>query len=166
MTRGERQQRLFLDAGVIIEGCVSPWGASKGVLILATQQRQRIILVLAEAIEREIQQAVMDALERLSAQKAQAFAADLAGWLARVRIERWPLPEPQEIQQQKPILLPALRHVNDLAAVVTALQARPDWVISSNRAHWNEDLASRTGLHIVTPQTFMSDAVRVLGATR
>jgi hypothetical protein len=28
--------RLFLDAGVIIDGCFNPWGTCKSVLILAT----------------------------------------------------------------------------------------------------------------------------------
>jgi hypothetical protein len=39
--------RIFLDSGVIIEGCYSHWGASKRVLILAAQRRRDIRIVLA-----------------------------------------------------------------------------------------------------------------------
>jgi hypothetical protein len=52
-------------------------------------------------------------------------------------------------------LLPALRHDNDLPLVVAAEQARPDWVISANDGHWNDEVARRTGLRIVTPHAFL-----------
>ena len=45
---------LFLDTGVILEGCFGRWGASKGVLVLATERRLYTV-VLAEAVERELQ---------------------------------------------------------------------------------------------------------------
>ena len=105
--------RLFLDAGVIIEGCALP------------------------------------------SNQAQAFSADIAGWFARVRLERRAPPTPEVITQAAPIVLPVLRHINDLPAVVAALEARPDWVISGNRAHWNAAVAGRTGLRIVTPTGFL-----------
>ncbi len=55
-----------------------------------------------------------------------------------------------------PTLMPALRHENDLAAVVTAMRARPDFVISANTAHWNAELAARTELRIVSLQAFLA----------
>ena len=61
-----------------------------------------------------------------------------------------------DVERHAPALMPVLRHLNDLPAVVSALQARPDWVISANREHWNDDVAARTGLRIVTPQHFLT----------
>jgi hypothetical protein len=46
--------------------------------------------------------------------------------------------------------------MNDLPVVVSALHARPDWVISSNRVHWNDQLARSTGLRILSPSEFLS----------
>jgi predicted nucleic acid-binding protein len=146
--------RLFLDTGVIIEGCVQPWGASKAVLILTTQ-RERVTVVLAEAVKSEVQGAVARKIASLSPSEAHAVEAAVNGWFSRVRLEQWPLPAPEDIQQHRPTLLPVLRHINDLAAVVTAVQAKPDWVISGNRAHWNDALATRTGLRIVSPQELL-----------
>ena len=145
----------MLDSGVIIEGCASRWGAAKATIILATQ-RQRYTVVLAEQIEREVARAVARKLAALPPEQARAFAEDIAGWFARVRLERQPAPDAEAIGRAAPQLLPALRHVNDLPAVVAALEARSDWVISRNRAHWNEALATRTGLRIVTPATFLA----------
>jgi hypothetical protein len=53
-------------------------------------------------------------------------------------------------------LLSAIRHEKDMSAVVAAVLARPDWVLSTNTAHWNEELAMRTGLRIATPAAFLS----------
>src|SRR5437762_6010710 len=108
-----------------------PWGAAKAVLILATQ-RQRFTVVMAEAVERE--------LSRVLARREAAVSEAIAGWLRRVRQERWPLPPPEEIALARSTILPVLRHENDLVAVVTAMQARPDFVISAYVAHWNEVL--------------------------
>ena len=149
-----RPVRLFLDAGVILEGCFSAWGASKAVLILATL-RANFTVVLAEAIEREVQRTLARKISSLDAATAATIAQGVSGWLDRVRVERYPLPTEEDIRAQLSTVLPALRHVNDLPAVVTALQASPDWVISTNTEHWNERLANRTGLRIATPQAFL-----------
>lgn len=135
--------RLFLDTGVMIEGLYSSWGVSKAVLIHATQ-RDLYTIVLAEAVERELRRNV-----------AGRAVVDLAGWLRRVRLERWPALSPTDVQGYQQALLPVLRHVNDLPAVVAAVRTQSDWVISSNREHWGEELAARTGLRIVTPQDFI-----------
>lgn len=52
------------------------------------------------------------------------------------------------------MLLPSLRHVNDLPAIVTAIQAKPERVISRNTEHWNEALANRADRHLVTALGF------------
>lgn len=146
--------RLFLDTGVILDGCFSNWGASKAVLILATL-RDRFTVVLAEAVEREVQRAVARRTAGLGWEIAEPLIRNVAGWFERVRFERHRTPPDDFIRAQAPLILPALRHVNDLPAVMTALQARPDWVISTNSAHWNERLAERTGLRIATPYAFL-----------
>lgn len=146
--------RLFLDAGVIIEGCLSSWGAAKAVTILTTY-RQRYTVVLAEQIEEEVRRGIARKLAALPDDQAKIVAMDFAGWFARVRVERRVQPTSEDLQRYAPGLLPVLRHSNDLPAVIAAMQARPDWVISSNDEHWNDAVAERTGLRIVTPAVFL-----------
>lgn len=146
--------RLFLDSGVIIDGCFGRWGASKAVLVLTTM-RASYTVVLAEAIEREVQRVVARKLAMLSADEARDAAASVAGWLNRVRIERHRLPTAAEITQHRLLVLPVLKHVNDLPGVVTAIQAQPDWVISANPEHWSPALGARIGLRVVTPLEFL-----------
>ena len=68
----------------------------------------------------------------------------------------------QDIVQAAPLLLPVLRHQNDLGVVVTAVQARPDFVISANTAHWNAALAARTDLRIMSPNAFLASLTPLL----
>ena len=154
MTSPAHPLRLFLDSGVIIEGCFGQWGASKAVLVLATMQANYTV-VLAEATEGEVQRAVARKLAPLPPDEARDAAASVAGWLNRVRIERHPLPTVAEITQHQALVLPVLKHVNDLPGVVTAIQAQPDWVISANSEHWSPALGARIGLRIVTPLEFL-----------
>jgi len=154
LSRGGQPLRLFLDAGVIIQGCLVPWGAAKGVLVLATL-RDRYTIVLAEAIEREVQRAVVNLTATREPELSMALAQSIGGWLDRVRIERHPFPSDHAIRAKLPQLLPALKHANDLPAIVTAIEARPDWVISGNHEHWNPELARRTHLRFVTPVGFL-----------
>ncbi|MEO7001869.1 MAG: hypothetical protein ABI068_08570 [Ktedonobacterales bacterium] len=39
--------------------------------------------------------------------------------------------------------------------VVTAIQARSDWVLSTNTAQWHERLAERTRSRMATPLAFL-----------
>jgi hypothetical protein len=149
----ERPIRLFLDTGVVIDGCVSDRAAAKVVLILATI-RERYTVVLAQRVAEEIERATARKHAALPADQAAVFLAGITGWLGRVRLERLPEPGEAAIRAAMYNILPALRHYNDLPAVVAAMEARPDWVISTNSAHWNDDLAARTGLRIVTPIEF------------
>jgi predicted nucleic acid-binding protein len=149
-----RPVRLFLDAGVIIQGCFAPWGAAKAILILITL-RDYYTVVLAESIQSEVERAIARKTADLSLTQRVDVANGVAGWLQRVRLEHWANPSLEQIYQQLPTLLPALRHANDLPSVVTAMQARPDWVISSNEDHWNADVANHTRLRIATPVEFL-----------
>ncbi len=153
----------LLDTGVIIAGATRPWGATKAVLILATR-RDRITIVLARAVEDELQAALARKVATASPEEARAIASAVEGWLARVRLERWPLPTLDELRATAHTVPPALRQTKDLPAVVTATQARPDWIISANPRHWNEALATRIGLPIVTPEEFLHRLL--LGAAR
>lgn len=148
--------RIFLDSGVILEGCYSQWGASKGVLILAAQRRRDVCIVLAEAVEREVRHDLALALAKLPSERASVVVSGFEGWLSRVQVERYPLPSEDEILTHYAQIMPALRHENDVPVVVTAIVARPDWVLSTNTRHWNAELANRTGLRIATPQHFLA----------
>lgn len=142
--------RIFLDAGVVIDGCSNQWGASKALLILATR-REHFTIVLSELIDREIRGALARKSVQLTTAGLQDFRAAYEGWLARVRLEIVTAPTQETISRHAPSVLPVLRHLNDLRAAISAIEAQPDWVLSTNTAHWGPALAARTGLRIAHP---------------
>ena len=146
--------RLFLDAGVIIDGCFNRWGACKAVLILTTLQANFRVL-LADPIMAEVRRAIGQRIVRLPDAEAVTVGASVEGWIRRVRVEPLPWPAQEEILAHQS-LLSAVRHGNDMPSVVAAVLARPDWILSTNAEHWNQDLATRTGLRIATPRDFLA----------
>jgi len=104
MPEGQPQPlRLFLDTGVIMEGSVSEFSASRALLILASQHRQRYKIVLAAEVEQdELPEAlgnkvrtVTEALERKGASdaavRAESIKKSAAIWLTRIQLERPPV---------------------------------------------------------------------------
>jgi hypothetical protein len=147
-----RAVRLFLDSGVIVQGCLGGWGGAKAVLILAASAPERYVVVLADAVDREVRRAI----ERLVDPTVRdAALASLTGWLARVRLERRADPTAAEIRAHMPTLLPALRHANDLPIAVAALLAAPDWVLSTNAEHWTPTLAPLLRARVAHPTAFL-----------
>lgn len=153
-------RRIFLDAGVIIDGCFGRWGAAKAMLVLTTLHA-RFTVVLAEVIDREVRRALVRRARSATPEDAQEALSAFLGWLGHVRLERWPAPSVASVQRALPLLLPVLRHRNDLEAVISAMEARPDRVISSNDAHWGPALAAHTGLRIATPLAFLDSRLLV-----
>jgi len=146
--------RLFLDAGVVLQGCLGDWGAAKAVLILAATARDRYTIVLAETVAREVE----IARGRIGDPAARAAArASYRGWLRRVSLERRPAPTVEEIRAYLPTLLPILRHADDLPTAVAALLARPDWVLATNQAHWTTALEPILGARVGHPGTFLRE---------
>jgi hypothetical protein len=112
-------------------------------------------VVLAADVARELHGILTRRVDALGAAQAHLLEADMAGWLARVRVERWPGPTAEEVERLLPRVLPVLRHITDLRPVVTAIQAQPDWVISGHRVHWSAELGRYVGLRILSPQEFV-----------
>ncbi|HKV42607.1 MAG TPA: hypothetical protein VJX67_25620 [Blastocatellia bacterium] len=48
-----------------------------------------------------------------------------------------------------------IRHMNDVPVLVTAIKAKPDWLVTSNTEHFDAAVSARTGLRIVTPKEFL-----------
>lgn len=143
---------VFLDSGVIIDGCCSEWSSSKALLILTTQHPTQFEVLLAQVVDAEVRAAM---IRKLRQPGARDVVAAYDGWRASVRMRYWPLPSRVTLARHSPAVLPALRHVNDLSAAVSAIEAQPDWVLSTNYVHWGAALAGVTGLRVAHPWEFL-----------
>ncbi len=147
-------RRLFLDSGVLVDGCFSQWSASKAVLILAAQTAH-FVIVLADVVDNEVRAALVRKGASLPPEGARRLLDAYQIWCTRIYLERWPAPTADAIARYRSSILPAMRHINDLAPAIGAIEAAPDWVLSTNDAHWGAALAGRTGLRIAHPGAFL-----------
>jgi hypothetical protein len=155
MAHPMRPVRLFLDTGVIISGCKNPMSAARGVLILPAQTPSYSV-VLAEAVDNEVRRIINRTVGQLDESTAQEVKQTLTTLRKLPYTEWYGSPSEADINLLLPTVLPALRHKNDLAIVVTAIQARPDWVIASNVEHFTPTVGQVTGLRIISPWAFLT----------
>lgn len=147
--------RLFLDSGVFLEGLLAPWSASRGILILA--RRKVFTILLAEYVRGEVEDNLLELLakdERLANETIDAYSK----LLQLLKPDIIPLPTKEEVDQHRHLI----RHQADVPVLVSAMKAGPDWFLTTNTRHFTRQVATRTNLKIVTPQSFLSD-LSILG---
>jgi predicted nucleic acid-binding protein len=146
--------RVFLDSGVLLEGLLAPWSASRALLILS---RRRVFkLVLAEYVRGEVEDNLLELLAPnpgLGDETINAYST----LLRLLEPELVSLPTNQEIERHRHLI----RHQTDVPVLVSALKAAPDWFLTTNTRHFTKQVALRTQLKIVTPQEFIT-SIRVL----
>jgi predicted nucleic acid-binding protein len=146
--------RVFLDSGVLLEGLLAPWSASRAVLILS---RGRVFnIVLAKYVQGEVEDNLLELLaadSRLADETINAYTT----LLRLLRPEFVSLPNKQEVVRHRHLI----RHQADVPVLVSALKAAPDWFLTTNTRHFTKQVALRTQLKILTPQEFIT-SIRVL----
>jgi predicted nucleic acid-binding protein len=140
--------RVFPDSNVLVEGLFAPWSASRALLILARAGLFR--LVLSPYVEEEVERALLKVLAKDEAEGSRLIDDyDLA--LKLLAPERTPRISREEFDANRHLI----RHGNDVAVLVTAVKAKPDWLVTANTEHFTPEVAARTGLRIVTPPDFL-----------
>lgn len=139
---------VFIDSNVLIEGLFAPWSASRAILILARAKVFR--LVLSPYVEVEVERALLMRLARDS-EAGTRLINDYALALELLAPERTRRITREEFDSHRTLI----RHSNDVPVLVTAIIARPDWLVTSNTEHFNQEVAARTGLRIVAPNEFL-----------
>jgi hypothetical protein len=138
---------VFFDSGVLIEAIRSRWGAAKAIFVLASYRvldLETSALVVAE---------VEAALGRFG--EPTGPGSEYAQLLRLTHVRIHPPPDPEMVREGLRLYLPATRHRADVPILVAAREAHPDWMVSSNRRHFGDEVARLTGLRIVSPQELM-----------
>jgi predicted nucleic acid-binding protein len=140
---------VFVDSNILIEGLFAPWSASRALLILA--RTRAFSLVLSPYVEAEVERALLHCFARDAAEGSRLID-DYALALKLLAPERTVRITQAEFEAYRSLI----RHVHDVPVLATAIKARPDWLITSNSAHFTPEVAAQTGLRIVTPHEFLA----------
>lgn len=145
---GSRKLRLFLDSNVLTGGIVSPWGLDKAVLSLCAARICR--LVLAEAVREEVEENLLFHATRLSSREADGLIENYRGLIRLTKPELVPYPDADAVRSNRHLI----RHEPDVPVLLSAMAAKPDWLLTNNTKHFTQTVAHRTGLRIATPVEF------------
>jgi predicted nucleic acid-binding protein len=141
--------RVFVDSNVLIEGLFAPWSSARAILILARASAFR--LVLSPYVEVEVERALLARLAT-NDEEGSRLIDDYALALRLLAPERTQRITQQEFDSHRSFI----HHQNDVPVLVTAIKSNPDWLVTSNIEHFNEEVALKTGLRIATPRQFLA----------
>jgi len=143
-----RLLRLFLDSNVLIAGIVSPWGLDKAVLSLCAARICK--LVLAEVVRDEVEEALLLRGSVLSLVDTKQIAEDYHRLIALTEPEVVPYPTAERVRANRHLI----HHLPDVPVLLSAMDSRPDWLLTHNTKHFTEAVSQRTGVRIATPSGF------------
>jgi len=153
---GSRKLRLFLDSNVLTGGIVAPWGLDKAVLSLCSARICR--LVLAEAVREEVEENLLLHAAALSPEDADALIENYRRLIELTRPEVVVYPDAELVRANRRII----RHEADVPVLLSAIAAKPDWLLTHNTKHFTSAVAQRTGLRIATPVEFFETLAALL----
>src|SRR6266542_3957540 len=150
--------RLFLDSNILTGGLVSRWGLDKAVLSLCASRACRMVLaeVVKEEVERTLLNRALDA--DLDRKTAGRLLADYDGLMRLAKPEIFPYPDKESVLKSRHLI----RHAADLPVLLSAVNAKPDWLLTNNIGHFTPEVARKTGLRIATPYGFFRTLVDLL----
>ena len=140
--------RLFLDSNVLTAGIVSSWGLDKAVLSLCAARICR--MVLAEIVREEVEENLLLHAAALAPHDAEQVLSDYTNLIKLARPIAVPLPDVNAVLRSRHLI----RHAADVPVLLSAMQSKPDWLLTHNTAHFTPAVATRTGLQIGTPYVF------------
>lgn len=143
-----RRPRLFLDSNVLLGGLIARWGLDKAVLSLCSAKICR--LVLAEAVRIEVERNLALQARRLGLKDADGPIEGYRKFIQLCDPELVPFPDAELARANRHLI----RHAPDLPFLLSAMSARPDWVLTNNTEHFTQQVADKTGLRITTPVEF------------
>jgi predicted nucleic acid-binding protein len=147
MTKSGRP-RLFLDSNVLMGGFVARWGLDKAVLSLCSARICK--LVLAEAVRVEVERNLALHAQRLALNDKDQPIEAYRRFIRLSEPELVPFPSLEAVRANRHLI----RHEPDIPVLLSAMAARPDWVLTNNTEHFTPSVALRAGLRIATPVEF------------
>jgi hypothetical protein len=123
-------------------------GLDKAVLSLCAAGVCR--LVLAEAVREEVEENLLVHAGGLSSEQANSRIEDYRRLIHLTRPELVPHPELEAVVANRRLI----RHASDVPVLLSAMAAKPDWLLTHNTKHFTQEVAVRCGLRIATPVEF------------
>jgi predicted nucleic acid-binding protein len=150
--------RLFLDSNVLTGGLVAPWGLDKAVLSMCASRIFK--LVLAEYVRLEVEANLLRFANRIPAVRLDQVLDDYGRFLKLANPEIIPLPSAARVAEARRLI----RHAADVPVLLSAMDAKPGWLLTHNTDHFTPEVAAKTGLNIGAPADFFRQLANEIGS--
>ncbi len=107
-------------------------------------------LVLAEVVRDEVEENLLLHAGRLRPEDAKALAGDYRRLVRLTDPELVRYPDTDRVRSNRHLI----RHEADVPVLLSALDSKPDWLLTHNTKHFTNAVAQRTGLRLATPAGF------------
>jgi hypothetical protein len=134
--------------GFLMGGIVSSWGLDKATLSLCAAKVCR--LVLAEVVRDEVEENLLFHARRLQSIDADQLIEDYRRLIKLTNPELVPYPAKDAVRSSRDLI----RHEADVPVLLSAIESKPDWLLTHNTKHFTKAVAKRTSLRMATPAGF------------
>lgn len=110
-------------------------------------------MVLAEAVREEVEENLLIRAERLPALDADQAIEDYRRLMKLASPEPISFPDENLIRASRQLI----RHAADVPVLLSAIAARPDWLLTHNTKHFTQVVARSSSLRIATPAEFFRE---------
>lgn len=148
MRKTKTRPRLFLDSNVLTGGLVARWGLDRAILSLCAARICQ--LVLAEAVRDEVEENILLHAAKLGEKESSVILDDYTGLIRLTVPEVVPYPDEVEVMTSRRLIA----HEADVPVLLSAIHAKPDWLLTHNTKHFTQQVAKKSGLRIATPAEF------------
>ena len=107
-------------------------------------------MVLADAVRREVESNILLRAERLGEKEADRLLDSYHHLIKLSDPETVPVPDEDRIRSHRHLI----RHAADVPVLLSAMDSKPDWLLTNNIKHFTPEVGRRTGLRIATPAEF------------
>jgi predicted nucleic acid-binding protein len=153
---GPSKPRLFLDSNVIMCGFMARRGLDKAVLSICASRICK--LVLAESVRVEVERNLLPLSEGFLPDDPENPLSAYRYFLQLSAAELVAKPDGETVRSNFGLI----RHLADLPVLLSAIAAKPDWLLTNNTKHFTPEVARRTGLRIATPHQFFATISSVI----
>jgi len=105
---------------------------------------------LAEVVREEVEENLLIHAERLATLNAEQLIEDYRRLLRLTDPEIVPYPSKDLVVASRHLI----RHAADVPVLLSAIAAKPDWLLTHNTRHFTQEVAQRTTLRIATSAEF------------
>jgi len=113
-------------------------------------------MVLAQAVRDEVEEALLIRVEGMDRVTSDRILQGYERLLDLTRPHVVAYPSAADVAAGRHLI----RHVADVPVLLSAIESKPDWLLTNNVEHFTEDVAKNTGLRIATPKQFFSELTR------